>query len=282
MPIVVSVPTLQENYLGLINNVLQEVGETTVTASDLTSPTDIVAQVMWQLNVTQQDMWQRGRSRLPGAQETGYFVAVADQETYGLADDFDAFAGNMFYEGMIMTPVDKQDIDAMDPGRTWSGSPRRWALWGDYVYFDYVPDTSFCAGKTVTNGGVDYVCIKSHTSASATEPGTGGSWATYWDTTLETGVAAWATGTAYDDGRIRYSYYRQPTPMVASGDYPDLPDHAIECLKVGARYRVKQYREAPDFKIDYQRYMQLLRQLGSRRGRRTGGTQWSVGVKGNR
>lgn len=46
------------------------------------------------------------------------------------------------------------------------------AVWGTNRYF--------VAGEFVTNGGTNYECILSHMTASASEPGVGGSWATYW------------------------------------------------------------------------------------------------------
>jgi len=47
----------------------------------------------------------------------------------------------------------------------------------------------------VKNGGTVYRCTAAHTSSAVTEPGVGGSWASYWATTTDfTSATAWSTG----------------------------------------------------------------------------------------
>ena len=58
--------------------------------------------------------------------------------------------------------------------RVGDGSPILWkSVWLTSV--DYAVD------DTVINDGSGYICILAHTSGAASEPGTGGSYATYWE-----------------------------------------------------------------------------------------------------
>ena len=60
----------------------------------------------------------------------------------------------------------------------------RFWLAGSLVTFSapaaWVTSTAYIAGDLRSNGGTNYVCILAHTSGASTEPGVGGSWATYW------------------------------------------------------------------------------------------------------
>lgn len=54
--------------------------------------------------------------------------------------------------------------------------------------------TDYDAGNMVFNDGSAYVCILDHTSGASSEPGTGGSWTTYWDLMAQQGSAGAGTG----------------------------------------------------------------------------------------
>lgn len=45
----------------------------------------------------------------------------------------------------------------------------------------WVTSTSYNVGDGVSQSGSSYVCILAHTSGAASQPGIGGSWATYWN-----------------------------------------------------------------------------------------------------
>ena len=55
----------------------------------------------------------------------------------------------------------------------------------------------FTTSSTVLSGGVDYRCIRNHTSAAVTEPGVGAQWKSYWILLTTTAGAAWLTATDY-------------------------------------------------------------------------------------
>lgn len=57
---------------------------------------------------------------------------------------------------------------------------------------------SLTASSVVKNNLKSYRCVKGHTSASVSEPGTGSDWAFYWtEVTYDATHAAWALSTAY-------------------------------------------------------------------------------------
>jgi len=62
--------------------------------------------------------------------------------------------------------------------------------------------TVYNAGEYLTSGGNIYMCIRTHTSGSTTEPETGASWATYWELSYKD-TAGTITGNLYD--RIKYA-----------------------------------------------------------------------------
>lgn len=53
------------------------------------------------------------------------------------------------------------------------------------------------AASQVTNNGKTYLCIRSHTSSSTTEPGTGANWHLYWKEHSNSSTTAWADATGY-------------------------------------------------------------------------------------
>lgn len=53
--------------------------------------------------------------------------------------------------------------------------------WRDPHKGDWVTSTAYVVGEKVSNDGSSYVCILGHTSGASSEPGTGGSWSTYWN-----------------------------------------------------------------------------------------------------
>lgn len=83
------------------------------------------------------------------------------------------------------------------------GTRPTFANYGDYLFIAnggkiqmLAPEASF-----VTHGGHDWTCILNHTSAAASEPGVGGSTATYWtDEGVGTTGTVWALDTRYGSG----------------------------------------------------------------------------------
>lgn len=73
---------------------------------------------------------------------------------------------------------------------------------------DWTTSTAYIVHDAVSNNGSMYVCKSAHTSSASTEPGTGASWATYWDLSVSKGDTG-ATGTAGEDGvtsGLRYTF----------------------------------------------------------------------------
>ena len=62
--------------------------------------------------------------------------------------------------------------------------------------------TVYKVGEYLTNGGNIYMCIRTHTSGSSTEPETGASWATYWELSYKD-TAGTITGNLYE--RIKHA-----------------------------------------------------------------------------
>ena len=70
-----------------------------------------------------------------------------------------------------------------------------WALGTSSVLAaDWVTATAYVAGNLKRNNKVVYLCTANHTSSAATQPGVGGSWASFW--TISTGD--------YDNGTLTY------------------------------------------------------------------------------
>ena len=82
---------------------------------------------------------------------------------------------------------------------------------GFYYRGEWATSTAYYTGDLVGSDTVSgYRCIVSHTSASATQPGVGASWTTYWES--YSAEDPWVTGTSYAIGDVVYgtdgSYYR--------------------------------------------------------------------------
>lgn len=56
--------------------------------------------------------------------------------------------------------------------------------------------TAYAANDGVSNGGSSYICTQAHTSGASTEPGTGASWASYWDVLASKGADGAGVGDA--------------------------------------------------------------------------------------
>lgn len=67
----------------------------------------------------------------------------------------------------------------------------------------WVTATEYFFGERVSRGGLFYACILEHTSGASTEPGVGGSWATYWKQiasgTSLTVATVWGQVTIYNE-----------------------------------------------------------------------------------
>lgn len=73
----------------------------------------------------------------------------------------------------------------------------------------------------VTNDGTNYTCILNHVADATNEPGTGGSWETYWTATGD-GGSAWVLGTTYGSGLAQQL-------DTADSDWPDSVKFIATC-----------------------------------------------------
>ncbi len=58
----------------------------------------------------------------------------------------------------------------------------------------WATSTGYAVNDAVENDGSSYICTQAHTSGSSTEPGVGGSWASYWDLMAAKGADGAGTG----------------------------------------------------------------------------------------
>lgn len=58
----------------------------------------------------------------------------------------------------------------------------------------WLTSTAYSIGNMVFNDGSGYVCTAAHTSGASSEPGTGASWASYWDLMVQQGSPGAGTG----------------------------------------------------------------------------------------
>lgn len=65
------------------------------------------------------------------------------------------------------------NVTGDDPAFNPDGNPT--GAWANATFYDNSPTADL-----VTNGGITYICIASHTSSAADEPGVGANWQTYW------------------------------------------------------------------------------------------------------
>lgn len=82
-------------------------------------------------------------------------------------------------------------------------------------------------GTTSVVTGTDnnpYECILGHTSSSENRPITGASWPLYWQKNMTASPSAWATATAYTNGKLLYYVYKRPLfDFDLPTDNPDVP-----------------------------------------------------------
>lgn len=265
IPVVVSESSITEDYLGLVNNILRECGERTV--SNLTSPTAITQLAMDYLNYTVVDICNKSRWWFLEATKT--YAPVAGQATYALPSNFDKMASKPRYTGAQLVYISPDDLDRQVPDRSTSGTPTNYTIWNDNLEFYPTPSSDFISDDVVE--GTDssfYVSKTKHTATNDDKPITGADYADNWvlDSAVSSG-STWTLGQAYEDKRIIMRYWRRPVAMANDGDYPDMPDKFIEIIKIGARARLKEYLESPDFGADYQIYNVLLREQMRRRNR---------------
>ena len=204
MGIVVGGGTIAENYLGLVNNILDECGDQPVTT--LVSPDQSTRNAMTYINLTVQDIYNSAND-WPFAQEDGEITLVSGQQSYATATDFRRVVSDPRYALGQLRYIQPDHMDMLFPDQTTSGSPQMYTVFDGLFIVNPPPDDSF--------------------------------------------VASYPT--------MDYKYIREPSPMAADGDYPDLPDWMLETLKVGARAKYKKYREWPDANDDFALYAALLR-----------------------
>ena len=95
--------------------------------------------------------------------------------------------------------------------------------------------TIYPGGETVESGGVDYVCLASHTSAALTEPGTGAEWEDYWYALAAAGdVSTYELPTPYLDGDLKQIQIAQVNDTM----YLVHPDYPVQII---SRYSIDQW-----------------------------------------
>ncbi len=68
----------------------------------------------------------------------------------------------------------------------------------------WVTATAYIVNDEVANDGDAYICTQAHTSGASTEPGTGGSWTSYWDL-FATGGGMVGPGSSTDNAVVRFN-----------------------------------------------------------------------------
>ena len=72
-----------------------------------------------------------------------------------------------------------------------------WQVKGIYLWTVVWDQLQLTASSITLSGGVDYECIRNHTSSADTEPGVGTNWQSYWKLLSTTAGGAWVTATDY-------------------------------------------------------------------------------------
>lgn len=98
-----------------------------------------------------------------------------------------------------------------------------------YTWPVYAYTTSLVTGTDANT----YLAKLDHTSASATYPITGASYATYWESSTETTGGAWVTATAYYSGHVRYTKVYRLQDFDSASDNPDFPVRWYKALVYG-------------------------------------------------
>ena len=67
----------------------------------------------------------------------------------------------------------------------------------------WATSTSYSLNDMVSNDGTAYICTQAHTSGAASEPGTGGSWESYWDLFASSTITV--PGSSTDNAVVRFN-----------------------------------------------------------------------------
>ena len=134
-------------------------------------------------SVTEARVLLNGSTVIPGSYQK--FAAL----TVGSAGDLD----NVFT--FIATANDYIELEVQDAGASpatlavnaFFGTVKLSGVKGLDWTGPWQDTTSYQVDDAVENGGVAYICIQDHTSATANEPDTGGSWTTYWQVLAKAG-----------------------------------------------------------------------------------------------
>ncbi len=197
------------------------------------------------LNIMQQ-AWQN-RGLFLWAQADDVQVLTAATASYTLDSDIVAIEQVMFREDeqdTLLSPYTREEYKAL-ADKAVAGSPTHYYydyrlaapvlyLWPVYAYTTSV--------KTGTDAAA-WLCNNNHTSAAASKPVTGASYADYWETTSET-PSVWVTATAYYSGIVKFTKIRRLQDFDAAADNPDAPVRAYQALISGLTFRI-----APKFGI---------------------------------
>lgn len=158
---------------------------------------------------------------LAGSPSTGYRFVSEDENGTGTWQPYFSegwLTSTSYTEGEIVSNDDGLYICTASHTSGASTEPGTGASWGSYWALmlqagsgggsslnwrgSWATSTSYASDDVVENDGSSYVCISAHTSGASSEPGVGGSWATYWELLAEKGAtgATGATGAAGTPG----------------------------------------------------------------------------------
>ena len=190
------------------------------------------------LILREEDLAGTGNEKHLWALKTKHLFLVANQFSYttstadGLPDDilelvtawFRDSAGDdtqvdIYSREAYETIVEKSE--AADPTAIYLESAR--LLADQILHVNFAPSSISTQSEVIGSDGKNYKCILDHTSATVSQPISGGSWRTYWQ---EGGTAgtAWVTATAYTHGEsLRLTYKRPLFNFTSHTENPDMP-----------------------------------------------------------
>lgn len=164
-------------------------------------------------------------------------LLTADALSYNMDSDI-LEVKNVFFRkdgsDTLLTPLTREEFKALSDKDS-TGNPTSYFM--DYQLAQPVlypwPIYDYTTSVRTGSDSAAWLCIKDHTSASASYPVTGADYATYWASTAETTGGAWATATAYYSGIIRFTKVYRLQDFDAATDNPDFPVRWYKALILG-------------------------------------------------
>jgi hypothetical protein len=211
--------TFKMSFYDIVDSALRKIGGNASKAAEFAVAKKQLNLIMSDLQNQGQQLWTRQNDLIP---------LVKGTATYTL--DANAIDADLFYFRYESTDTFCEAYTREDYARiatkTTPGNPNRvyvdWQLAAPTasLWPVYGANTGFILGTD----GKYYICTVSHTSAAATRPITGASYASYWEeVTFKTTAIAWVTATAYDSGHVRFTKILRAEDLSANANDPDAP-----------------------------------------------------------